>query len=174
MTRSIGILCTESRSECVDCTQSRCAQFTFELTRNGQTSRLTEEIIRIVDVTFLVLLQIIEILCGDLEHLSCTFSITRSDDGSVEVEVAVFVEIAVNCHCHVVANTENSTKSVGTQTKMRVLAHIFKRLSLLLHGIFASTSTEHFNGGSLYFSCLSTTLASNECTFDTQAGTSSN
>ena len=97
-------------------------------------------------MTFFVLLQIIEILCGDLEHLPCSFSIAGSDDRSVEVEVAVFMEIAVNRHCHVVTNAEDGTKSIGTETKMCVLAHIFKRLTFLLHGIVVATSSEHFDG----------------------------
>ena len=53
---SIGVLCTEGRAKGVDCAQSSRTQLTFELARHCEASRYSEEIIRIIDVTFLILL----------------------------------------------------------------------------------------------------------------------
>ena len=55
------------------------------------------------------------------------------------------VEVLVDSDCHVVANAEDSTESIGTQTHVTILTHVLKALTLLLHRVVAWTKTIDFN-----------------------------
>ena len=53
----VGVLRTERRAESINGTQSRGPQLSFQLSGYGQRSRLAEEIVGIVYLSFVVLLQ---------------------------------------------------------------------------------------------------------------------
>ena len=75
----------------------------------------------------------------------------------------MLMEILMNGNRHVVTNAENGTKSVGAQTQMRIFTHVFKALSLLLHGIVRRAKTIDFDGFALDFYTLACTLTLYQC-----------
>ena len=75
----------------------------------------------------------------------------------------MLMKILMNGNRHVVTNAENGTKGVGAQTQMRIFAHVFKALSLLLHGIIRRAKTIDFDGFALNFNALTSTLALHQC-----------
>ena len=171
MARSIAVLGTECRTEGIDLAQCCCAKFTLKLTTHGETCHFAKEVVVIGNLAVLVFLQVIEVLGCHLEHLACSFTIARSDKRCVEIEKATVVEELVNGNRHVVADAEHGTKGIGAQTQMRILTHILKALSLLLHGIVASTRAINFDALALYLHGLSLSLAFYQFTYDMNAGT---
>ena len=148
--RSVGILGTESRTECVDGSKCSGTKLAFELTRHSQRCLLAEEVVAIVNLAILSLLQIVEILGCYLEHLACTLAVAGCDERCMEVEIAVLVEVCVDGHSHIVAYTHNGTERIGAQTQVGVLSHVLKRLTLLLHRIVAATESVYLNALTLY------------------------
>ena len=118
VTRRIGVLCAEGRSEGIDFTESHCTEFAFQLSADGEGCLFAEEVVGVVYLSVLVLFEIVEVLGCYLEHLSCTLAIGSGDERRVEIEVSVLMEIGVNGHCHVVTDTEYCAKRVGTRTQM--------------------------------------------------------
>ena len=169
--RGVRVFGAEGRTEGVDRTECCGTEFAFELSRYGQARALTEEVVGIVDLSFVIFAQIIEILRRYLEHLSGTFAVTGRNDRAVEIAEAVFVEVGVNGHRHLMANAEDGTESVGAQTQMGVLTHVFKRLSFLLHGVIAAASTVDFDLCGLDFGGLSRALTFHQRTFYAKAST---
>ena len=79
------------------------------------------------------------------------------------------MEVGVNGHRHLMANAEDGTESVGAQTQMGVLTHVFERLSLLLHGVIAAASAVYFDTSGLDFGGLSRTLTFYQRAFNAKA-----
>ena len=75
VTRSIRIFSTESRTEGINSAQCRGSQLTFQLTGNSQTCLFAKEIIIINNRAVFILLQVIEILGSNLEHLTGSFTV---------------------------------------------------------------------------------------------------
>ena len=82
----------------------------------------------------------------------------------------MLMEIGVDGHRHVMADAHHGTEGVGAQTHMGILAHHFKALALLLHGIGVVTKTIHLQSSSLDLAALSGTLALHQHTFCTDTG----
>ena len=160
--RRVGVFGAECGAEGVDSTEGRSTELAFQLSAHSERSHFAEEIVGVVNRTLFVLLEVVEILGGHLEHLTSTFAVAGSDDGRMEIEESVLVEILVNGHGHVVANAEDCAKRVGAQTQMSVLAHILEGLPFLLHGIVCIASAEDFDRGGLNLHGLSCTLAFNQ------------
>ena len=171
MTWGVGVLGTESRAESIDGTEGHGAEFAFELSGDSEAGGLAEEVVTVVDFAVRAFLQVVEVFRGDLEHLTGAFAVAGSDEGRVEIEEAVLVEVVVHGHGHVVADAEDRAESIGAQTQMGVLAHVFEGLAFLLHGEVAAALTEHLDGCSLDFSGLACALAFDEDAFNAQAGT---
>ena len=159
--RSVAVLSTESRTEGIDLTQCHSSQLTLQLTRYGQTSLFAEEIVTIVDLTLLVLLEVVEVFGSHLEHLSCTLAVTSGDDWGVEIEESVLMEVLVDSHCHVVANTEHSAEGVGTWAEVCDGAQILHAQAFLLQWILLWVGGAiHLQFGQLNLYGLTATLAS--------------
>ena len=141
MARGVAVLGTERRTEGVDCAKCRSTEFAFKLSGNGQRGLSAEEIIIVDNASVLVLLKVVEILCGHLKHLSGTFAVACGDQWRVEIEISMLMEICVYCHCHIVADAHDGAESICTQTHMGILTHILERLTFLLHRIFRTADT---------------------------------
>ena len=171
MARCVGVLGTEGGAEGVDGSECRCTEFAFELSRDGERGHLPEEVVVVDDVSFLVFLQTVEVLSGDLEHLPCSLGIAGSDEGSVEIEESVVVEILVDGDGHVVADAHDGTKGIGTQAQVCALAHDLEGLSLLLHGIVGGAKSKDVDVLTLHFAGLTSALALDKNTACCDAGT---
>ena len=150
----IGVLCAESGSKGVDGTQCRCTQFAFQLSGNRKRGLLTEEIIVVDDFPVIVLFQVVEILGGHLKHIACSLTVASCNQRRMEIEETMLMEIGVDSHGHVVADAHDSTKHIGTQAQMSMLAHILKTLSFLLHRIVSTASAINLNAFALDFAGL--------------------
>ena len=171
VTGSIRVLGTERRTEGIDSAQCRSTQLALQLSGYRQRSLLAEEVIVIDNLTILVLLQVIQVLGGHLEHITGTLTVTGSDQRGMEIEEAMLMEIGMDSHRHVMTDTHHGTKGIGTETHMSILTHHLKRLSLLLHGIGIVASTIEFQACCLYLTGLSGTLALHQGSHSTNAGT---
>ena len=106
---------------------------------------LAEEVVVVDNLSLLVLLQVVEVLGRDLEHVAGTLAVRGRDERRIEVEEAVLVEIGVDGHGHVVADAHDGTERVGAQAHVGVLAHVLEGLALLLHGIVGTAGAQHLN-----------------------------
>ena len=149
MTRSIGVLGAEGRTECVDRARRCSSKLTLKLSAYCQRGLLAKEIIIVDNLSIGILLEVIEVLGGYLEHITCSLAVASCDERCVEVKESVLMEICVNGHGHVMTYTHHCTECIGAKTHMRMLAHILKGLTLLLHGIVITACAQD-----LYLRCL--------------------
>ena len=140
VTRGIAVLGAESRTEGIDLTQGHSAELTFQLTGNGEGSLFAKEIIGVVDLTVLVVFEVIQVLGRNLEHLARTFAVRSRDERGMEVEITVLVEIGMDSHSHIMTNTEDGAEGVGTRTKVRDGTEELHTQSFLLQRIFLRIS----------------------------------
>ena len=154
VTGSIGVFGTERRTECVNRSQSRSSQLTFQLTGDCQTCLFAKEIVIINDRAFFVFLQVIQVHGGHLEHLSGTFAVGSRNDRCMEIEESFFMEELMDSDRHIVADAEHSTKCIGTRTQMSYLTQEFHGMTFLLQWICIVASTQHFDFTSLHFHLL--------------------
>ena len=170
MARCVRVFSTERRSERVDGSQGRSAQLAFELSADGERCLLAEEVVVVDNLSVLVLLQVVEVLCRDLEHVAGTFAVARRDERRVEVEEAVLVEIGMDGHGHVVADAHDGTERIGAQAQVRILAHVFEALPFLLHRVVASAESEDGDAAALHLGSLSLGGTLHEDALHTDAG----
>ena len=171
MAWSVGILCTEGRTKGIDSAESRCSKLTLELSAHRKRCLLSEKVVIILYLAVLVLLQVVEVLCGNLKHLSGSLAVARRDDRRMEIEESMLMEICMYCHRHVMTDAHHGTESVGTQTHVGILTHILEALALLLHRIVAAAKTIHLEALTLNLYRLTGTLALNENTGGADART---
>ena len=89
----------------------------------------------------------------------------------MEIEEATVVEELVYGYRHVMTDAHHGTESVGAQTHVRVLAHVFEALSLLLHGIVGAAQAVNLYLTALYLRSLTGSLALDKHSRGTYAGT---
>ena len=171
MAGSVAVLGTERRTEGIDGTQCCSTQLSFQLTGHGQRCLLAKEIIRVYDTAILILLQVIQVLGCHLEHLASAFAITGSDERGMEIEISMLVEISMDSHRHIVTDTHHGTKGIGTETHVSMLAHVFKSLAFLLHGIVASACSQDFYLLRLNLTCLTCSRTLHKFSFHAEACT---
>ena len=133
--RRIGVFRTESRTECINLSQSRSRQFTFQLSGNGQARLFTEEIVIINDRSVFILLQIIEVHGRHLEHLTRTFTVGSCDQRCMEIEEPSVMEKFMNGISHVMTNTEHRSECIRTWTEMSDLTQELHRMAFFLQRI---------------------------------------
>ena len=160
----VGVLGAERRAEGVDGSKRGGSELALELSRHGERGLLAEEVVGVVYLAVLGLLEVVEVLGSDLEHLARSLAVAGGDERRVEVEVAVLMEVCVYGHGHVVAYAHDCPEGVGAQTQVRVLPHVLKRLSLLLHGIVGAAQSVHLDVLALYLRCLARSRALHERT----------
>ena len=171
MARRVTVLRTEGRAKGVDGTQGSSAELTLELTAHGEVGLTSEEVFVVLHLTALG--HTVKVKSSHLKHRTGTLSIAGCDQRRVEVVKAMVMEILMDGDGHVMANAEDSTKSIGAQTQVSVLTHILEALSLLLHRIVAWATTVELQFGSLDLAGLSFALALDELTGSTDARTGS-
>ena len=154
MSRSVGILGTEGRTESINGSKSCCSQFALKLSAHGKRCLLTEEIIIIDYLALIILLKVIQVLGGHLEHVTCSLTVTGCDKRCMEIVESMLMEIGMNSHSHIVADTHHGSESIGAQAHVGMLAHILEGLPLLLHGIVITAQAQHLNIGSLHLYSL--------------------
>ena len=172
MARSIGVFGAECRSKGIDSSKCRSTKLTLELSRDGQICLLSEEILRVVHLSFLC--HLVEVECCHLEHLTGTLSVAGSDKWRIEVVEPVVMEVLVDGDSHIMPDAEHSTECIGTQTHMSELAHILEALALLLHRIIVRAETIDDNFLGLNLNGLTLALAFDESTLHTDTCTGGN
>lgn len=88
MSRSVRIFSSKSRTKGVDITKSSTVGFNIQLTRNGQLGMSAEEILRVIDLAVLGKRELSLAVVhegSDSEHLTSTFTISRSNERSVDL-----------------------------------------------------------------------------------------
>ena len=168
--RGVAVLGAESGTEGVDGAKGRGTELALQLSGDGERGLLAEEVVVVDDAALLVLLQVVEVLGGHLEHISSAFAVGGGDERRVKIVEAVLMEIGVDGHGHVVANAHNGTEGVGAQAQMGVLAHGLERLALLLHGIGIVAETIDLEPGGLDLAGLTGALTLNQNALGTNAG----
>ena len=142
VTRRVGVLRAESRTEGVNVTQRGRRQLAFQLARYGQVGRLTEKVFFEVDRSVGKLRQVLQIQRGHLEHLARALRVGPGDDRGVEVIETTVVEVLVDGKRHVVTQPEDGAEGVRTRTQVRDLAQELERMSFLLQRIRLIRVTE--------------------------------
>ena len=112
----VGVLSTESRSECVDITECLCISLTVELSAYSKVGLFAKEILAVVYSTILIHRRIFHVKCGNLEHLSCTLTVTSCDQWSVYIYKSLLLEEFVDRICTKRTYTEHCLESVGSRS----------------------------------------------------------
>ena len=128
----VGVLCTEGRAECINVLECHRIGLAVKLTAYRKISRLSKEILGIIDLAVLCLRNIVQIHGCYLEHLACTLAVTSSDQWSVHIYKALLLEELMNSKCDQRTNTENCLEGVCTRTQMGNGTQIFHAVTLLL------------------------------------------
>ena len=118
MTWSVGVLRTESWTECIDVSECHCAELTLELSAHCEACLLAEEILCVVDTALLVAWEILHIESGHAEHLSGSLAVRGSDKRCMHIYKALFVEELVDGICHLAPHPINGSESVCPRTKV--------------------------------------------------------
>ena len=109
----IGVFGTEGGTEGVDGTQGSGSELALKLSADSERSLLAEEIIGIDNLALLVLLQVVEVLGGHLEHLSGTLTVAGGNQRCMEIEEAMLVEIVMDGHRHVMTDAHHGSERIG-------------------------------------------------------------
>ena len=125
MSRSVGVLCPECRTESIDFTYSCSSELTFELAAHGKTCLLAEEVL--AEVHFAVVHRNFgEVECRHLEHVACTFRVRLCNERSMEIYESLALEERVDGKRHGIPDSENGTESVGSQPHVSNCSQIFE------------------------------------------------
>ena len=165
----VRVFGTEGGTEGVDGAQCRSCQLAFELTGYRQAGLLAEEVIVIDNRAILILLQVIEVLGGYLEHLSGAFTVGCRDDGGMEIVEALLMEEGVDGDGHVVTDAEDGSEGVGAGTQVGNLAQELHGVALLLQGIGVVTAAKHLDFACLNLGLLTGTYRFGQFTVHTEA-----
>ena len=174
MARRVAVLGAEGGAEGVDGAQGGGTQLAFQLSAHGERGHLAEEVVGIDDAAVLILFQVVQVLRGHLEHLTGALTVAGRDDGGMEIEEPLLMEVGMDGHSHIVAYTHHGTEGVGAQAQVCILAHVLKRLSLLLHGVVIAAGAVEFYLPTLYLRGLTGCGALHQHTVHTEARTCGN
>ncbi len=125
MSRRVGVLGAERRTERIDLSERQGAQLAFELTRYGQAARLAEEVLRIVDASLVGAGRVVHIERGHVEHRAGTLAVRSGNQRRVQIVESVLVEIFVDRESHCVAYAQYGTESIGARTQIGYVAQEF-------------------------------------------------
>ena len=73
--RGITVLCTESRTECIDFSKSKSSKLTFKLAAYSKAGLLAKEVLCVVDSAFLVAWEVLHIKSCHAEHLTGSLAV---------------------------------------------------------------------------------------------------
>ena len=135
MAGSIGVFSAECRTEGVDRTEGGSTEFAFELTADGESRRLAEEIFGVVYFPFFVARKLFKVEGCHLEHSSGTFAVAFGDERCVEIEKSSFLEKLMYCKCKGAAHAQDCAECGGAGAEMRFLAEEFEGMPFFLQGV---------------------------------------
>ena len=135
MTRCIGVLRTESRSECINITECLCISLTVQLTTYCKISLFAEEILTVIYSTVFIQRRILHIQCSNLEHLSRTLAVTSCDQRCVYIYETSFLEEFVDRVCTKGTYTKYRLESVCSRSQMCHGSQVFQSMTFLLKRI---------------------------------------
>ena len=81
----VGVLCTEGRTECINVLECHRIGLAVKLAAYRKISRLSKEILGIINLAVLCLRNIVQIHGCYLKHLACTLAVTSCYERSVDV-----------------------------------------------------------------------------------------
>ena len=165
----VRVFSAERGAEGVDGSQGGGCQLAFELPGHGEARRLAEEVAVVHYRAVLVLLQVVEVHGGHLEHLPRPLAVGRGDDGRVEVVEAPVVEELVYGDGHVVAYAEHCPEGVGARTQVGNLAQELHGVAFLLQGVGVVARAQHFNLAGLHLHLLSGAHAGHQLSVHAEA-----
>ena len=171
---SIGVLGTEGGTKGVNLTKRESTQLTLQLTRHGQCSLASKEVLRVINLTVLALGHIVQVESCNIEHSTCALAVRSGNQRGVPIVEALVVEELMNCVCHSVADTEHSTKGVGAGAEIGNLAEELHRVTLLLQGVVAICLTVNLNLFCLHLHGLTRAYRLNKRTLHAKASTCGN
>ncbi len=172
MSRRIGVLGAERRTERIDLSERQGAQLAFELTRYGQAARLAEEVLRIVDASLVGAGRIVHIERGHVEHRAGTLAVRSGNQRRVQIVESVLVEIFVDRESHCVAYAQYGTESIGARTQIGYVAQELQRVSLLLQRICLGVGRAvYLDAVGLHLDALTRSGRCHQTSVDTDAGT---
>src|SRR5690606_20234188 len=114
MSCGIGIFRPECGTKSVDFCKTHSCQFSLQLTRNCQIGLSTEEVLFVIDFSFLCQWKVLKVQCGHFKSLPSSFCIGSGDDWSMYIEEARIVEVLVPCKRQRMPYPENSAKRGGS------------------------------------------------------------
>ena len=141
MAGRVGLLRAESGTEGIDIAESKRESLDVKLAADRQVSRLTKEILGIIDLAVLCERELVQRQGRYLEHLACAFCVTARDDGGVHIDEASLHEEGVDRICDQRADAVCRRKCVGAGTKVRDSSEILKAVALLLQRIIRGGSS---------------------------------
>ena len=86
-------------------------------------------------MSLLILGELLEGECGDLELSTCTLTVGGCDQRSVEVIETTIVEELMDGECQGMTDAEHGAEGVGARTQVSLLAEEFQGVTLLLQRI---------------------------------------
>ena len=116
MTCGIGILCSESRSKCINIAECLCIGLTIELSAYGKVCLFAEEVLAVIYGTILVQRRVLHIQCSYLEHLTCTLTVASCDQWCVYIDKSLLLEEFVDRISTQRTYTEYCLEGVGSRS----------------------------------------------------------
>ena len=113
VTGRVGVLGAEGGAKGVNLAQGHGAQFTFQLSADGEVGGFSKKVFGEVYLTGVVGGRVLGGEGGDAEQFPGAFGVRRRDDGGIQVEESLFVEEPVHRKGGVVANPHDRAKGVG-------------------------------------------------------------
>ena len=118
MTCCVGVLCTESRSECINVAECLCKGFAIELSTYGQVGLFSEEILAEIYAALLCFRDVVQIHSCYLKHFARTFAVTSGDQRSMHINEISLLEEFVDRISGQGTYTEHCLERIGSRTQM--------------------------------------------------------
>ena len=118
MSRRVGILSAEGRSEGIDIAERFHVSLDVELAGNGQEGRLAEEVFCIIDFLRVALSNAVQVQRRDLEHLARALAVGCRDQRRVHIYESSFLIELVDRICKKRTYSENRHKGIGALSQM--------------------------------------------------------
>ena len=118
MAGCIGILCTERRPEGINIPERLCKCLSVQLSAYRQIGFLIKEILCVIYSSVRILRQILQIQCGNAEHLSRSLTVTSGDQRCMHIHKSSFLEEFVDRIRGQGTNTEYSLECIRSRAQM--------------------------------------------------------
>ena len=92
-------LCTEGRSKGIYIAECLCKSLTVQLSADSKVGLFSEEVLAVIDLPLIIYRCIYKVKCSDLEHLSCTLTVTSCDQWCMHIYETSLLEELMNRIC---------------------------------------------------------------------------